>query len=207
MSSISQNYKELLKNIVERIDSKKLDIFKDFNTGDILNYVKFSDALHQYTKDFYKTLFEGIIVELDQKFMNSFERREKYESGGYRVRHIQTLNAYVEIKRRVYINKETKEYYYFIDDFLGLPPKMRYDPCVVAEVLNEAADNNSMLKVGKIVGRMINFNSSLNKDDWVIPRQTIKNMIIRANKNTFKEELKELDTPHSIFVMADEKWV
>lgn len=208
MSSIPQNYEYLLKKVIERIDCSKLDVFQKFkNSGDILNYVNFSDVLLQYTKDFYKELFKSIIVELDQKFMDSDERREKYESGGYRIRHVQTLNAYVEIKRRVYIDKETRECYYYIDDFLGLPPKMRYDPCVVAEVLNEAADNNSMLKVGKIVGRMINFDSSLKKDGYAIPRQTIKNIIMRANKDNFEEELIELETPNNIFVMADEKWV
>ena len=209
MSSIPQNYEYLLKNIIERIDCSKLNVFQKFKkSGDILNYVSFSDALHQYAKDFYKELFEGIIVELDQKFMDSDARREKYESGGYRIRHVQTLNAYVEIKRRVYIDKETKECYYYVDDFLGLPPKMRYDPCVVAEVLNETSDNNSMMKVGKIVGKMIHHDSSLKTDDnYAIPRQTIKNMIMRANKDNFEEELQELETPDSIFVMADEKWV
>lgn len=208
MSSISQNYEYLLKKVIEKIDCSKLNVFQDFiKSGDVLNYVNFSDTLHNYTKELYKDLFESIIVELDQKFMESAERRDNYESGGYRIRHIQTLNAYVEIKRRVYINKATRECYYYVDDFLGLPPKMRYDPCVVAEVLNEVADNNSMLKVGKIVGRLINFKSSINKDNWAIPRQTIKNMVVRANKENFIEELKELDTPNSIFVMADEKWV
>lgn len=164
MSSISQNYEYLLKKIKKRIDCSKLDVFQKFErSGDILNYVNFSDALHQYTKDFYKELFESLIIELDQKFMQSDERLEHYESGGYRVRHIQTLNAYVEIKRRVYIHKETHKCYYYIDDFLGLPPKTRFDPYVVAEILNEASDNNSMMKVGKIVGRMINFDSSLKK--------------------------------------------
>ena len=64
-----------------------------------------------------------------------------------------------------------------------------------------------MLKVGKIVGRMINFDSSLKKDNYSISRQTVKNIILRANKNNFEEDLKELDTPESIFVMADEKWI
>lgn len=208
MNSISQNYEYLLKKIIKRIDCSKLNVFQKFErSGDILNYVNFSDALHQYTKDFYKELFESLIIELDQKFMQSDERLENYESGGYRVRHIQTLNAYVEIKRRVYIHKETHKCYYYIDNFLGLPPKTRFDPCVVAEILNEASDNNSMMKVGKIVGRMINFDSSLKKDNYSISRQTVKNIILRANKNNFEEDLKELDTPESIFVMADEKWI
>lgn len=209
MSSIPQNYEYLLKKVIGKIDCSKLDVFQNFKkAGDVLNYVNFSDALHRYTKDLYKELFESIIIELDQKFMESLERRERYESGGYRIRHIQTLNAYVEIKRRVYIDKITRKCYYYVDDFLGLPPKTLYDPCVVAEVLNEAADNNSMQKTGKIVGRMINFDSSLKKDDYAIPRQTIKNMIMRStNNDNFKEELQELDTPESIFAMGDEKWV
>lgn len=208
MNSITQNYEYLLKKVIERINCSKFDVFQRFKrTGDVLNYVNFSDTLLQFSKDIYKELFESIILELDQKFMNSYERKEKYESGGYRTRHIQTINAYVEIKRRVYFDRKTKECYYFVDDFLGLPPKLRYDPCVVAEVLNEVADNNSMLKAGKIVGRMINFDSSLKKDNYAIPRQTVKNMVMRANKVNFEEDLKELDTPESIFVMADEKWV
>ena len=94
MNSITQNYEYLLKKVIERIDCNRFDVFQKFkSSGDVLNYVNFSDTLQQCTKDFYKELF--------------------------------TINAYVEIKRRVYFNKKTKECYYFVDDFLGLPPKLR----------------------------------------------------------------------------------
>lgn len=210
MKSITQNYEDLLKKALERVKINNLnETFQKFEmTGDVLNYVSFSDCLYNISKDFYKEAYESIISELDEQFMKSPERKDKYESGGFRFRHVQTLGAYVEIKRRVYLDKETRKFYYYVDDYLGLPPKVQYDPCVVAEILNEVSDNNSMQKTGKIVGRMIKFNSSLKTDDtYSIPRQTIKNIIMRANKETFKEDLKELDTPDSIFVMADEKWV
>lgn len=51
MSSITQNYEYLLKRVIEKIDCSKFDVFQGFKrTGDVLNYVNFSNYLiHLYS--------------------------------------------------------------------------------------------------------------------------------------------------------------
>lgn len=112
----------------------------------------------------------------------------------------------VNINRTIYLDRLTGKTYCHVDSKLGLPKYDRYDPCIKSMLVALYADHNSMIKVGKIIGERIGNDYSLNDNkSFTISRQTVYNSI--RNAKMFGVSVYSKETPDTLYIMADEKYV
>lgn len=91
---------------------------------------------------------------------------------------------------------------------MGLPKYDRYDPTVKAKIVELYADQNSMIKVGEIIGETIYATFSRNEErkKFNISRQTVYNIVRKAPKLLTNID-RQKTTPKILYIMADEKYV
>ena len=173
----------------------------------VTNYV---ELIKQTDKEFRKkalTLIKQVLEKADMLYRCSAERKQLYYVKQTRSRTIITVFGDLTYKRTEYIDKDTKAPFCYVDWKFDIRKRERYDPCVQALIIDGYADNNSMIKVGKIVGDRISgaFNTSID-GNTAIPRQTVRKIILRHQN--LKEEVERVDnTPDILYIMADEKFI
>lgn len=209
MNIISNNYENLIKNVLEKLIVKNIDkIFSNLSTKNgIDNYINIIKSIDNITFDIAQSLFQNIFSIIDSEFMNSYYRRKNFDSKGFKYRSLWTCFGYITIKRRIYKNKSTNDYYIHVDRYFGLPKHDKFDPYVCSLIVDTISDNNSMIKVGRQIGELIDKRVNLDNNKNEISRQQVKNIISKASKKNLEANLVELNTPENIYVMADEKWV
>ena len=202
IDSIETN--EYLTKLNERIDELVSPIV--FNPS-ALNYGMFISDLgyyvHSLARDIIKTVFEIA----DEEFFNRESRKQRYYSKAYRKREIITLFGHIIYYRHEYVDKDTGKPFIYIDEKIGLHRRDRYDPAVCAKLYERYAYTNSMINTGKDVGLDLNTPFSLDENRLLeaIPRQTVWKILHRFKRIDLP--IKPLDTPSTLYVMADEKYI
>lgn len=200
----SKNF--LIQQFIYKIKDK-LNILIDNFQNDISSnrycnlFISFQDMLNNLSSSFFVALFES----LDYLFKISSERKKKYHINKSNVeRTIVTIFGTLTFKRTLYQNKLTGEYFFYLDDLLGLESYRNYDPIVRAILVQDATltnPNHSSLHSSLY---SLNLNGYL-KNSLSIPKQTIYNFkretIIRPIQYDY------IHTNHTLYVMVDEKWI
>jgi len=161
----------------------------------------FQELLNSISKTFFEHYFEA----LDNQFRNSRERKEKYVINKSNVeRTLITIFGTITFKRTLYQNKITGEYFFYLDDLLGLEAYRNYDPLVRAILVQDSVLTNPNHTSRFSSLNTLNLIESL-KSSLFIPKQTIYK---------FKQESKikkicYAEIPHdkTLYVMVDEKWI
>ena len=201
----NENYCTALKN--------ELDLLLER----ILNPLVYKPGLHNYL-DIFQTLDGGLrsfslrmlkeqIEKKDAEYRNSDTRKRDYHIKQNRARTLITLFGEFTYSRTEYTDKHTGKPFCYIDTYLGLRKKERFDPFVQELIIQGYCDNNSMIKVGKEVGDRISgaFNSAKGRDT-AISRQTVYNILHRFASIT-TPIVPSLTTPKILYVMLDEKFI
>ena len=211
MQSITQSFTDELFKLL--ISNKNAENIVDelvapmvFNPSAVLysGLVSYTDALCKgISGDLLKRVFE----KMDEAFLNSPSRKERYYVKQYRERTIITIFGPVTYKRHEYQDKTTKDPFIYVDRKIGLFKRQRYDIVIYALAYEMYSISNSMIKVGRFLSQLIYpFTLSEERKYMAIPRQTIFNM-----NNLYKAikapEIKREDTPETIYIMADEKYI
>ena len=170
--------------------------------GNFVNYYNFINDLDSFNDSFIKDIIKNYFEYIDDCFFNSSYRKNFCKSNGfYERKNYVTLFGEITFKRRYYFDKNTKEYFFFTDLFLGLPKRKHFDPFVCAELCDQST-TESYSKAGKIIankiGKRINNNI-------VINRATVRNIVLSFNPE-YNEEA-ELKRVEKLFVMLDEKFI
>ena len=170
--------------------------------GNFINYYSFMNDLDSFNDSFMKDLIKEYFQYVDECFFHSSYRKNFCDSNGfYERKNYVTLFGEINFKRRYYYDKNTKEYFFFTDLFLGLPKRKHFDPFVCAELCDQST-TESYSKAGKIIsnkiGKRINNNI-------VINRATTRNIVLSFNPE-HNEEL-ELKRVEKLFIMLDEKFI
>ncbi|MFA6753496.1 MAG: UPF0236 family protein [Bacilli bacterium] len=206
MEIITQNYESLLKEMiinnfnhlinknVHRNDSKN----KVFNYIDILSNI--DDAMCSIAKKSIITIFNSI----DNGFKVSTERKSKYHIKAHHKRSIMTIFGEITFKRTFYTDKFNKGSFCYLDNYLGLKKHDYFDPYIKALVLDKAA-NNSASKVADYINNLIGNRVKITDPFNYISKQTIRNIILESELSNINP--KELTTPETLYVMADEKFI
>ena len=163
-----------------------------------------SDALAYIGRDALKATFE----EMDLAFRNSPHRTSNYYVKQTRYRTIMTVFGEVTYKRTEYIERSTRKPYCYVDRKIKLRSRERFDCTVQSLIVETYANQNSMIKVGQLVGDRIAGAYSLNSNrkQYTIPRQTVYNILHRLH--TIKVAATPVnETPDTLYVMADEKYI
>lgn len=216
MNIIPQNYVDLIKNvIISSLNNNVTQIINGLINGNTIdNYINVIKNVSNITNDIGKEIIIKTLDHIEHDFFISIYRKKYYDSKGKRKRTIMTAFGEITFYRRVYKHKlKTKgdiDYHYIhLDRYLGLPKRDYFDPYICSLVIDFASDNNSQIKVGKMIGEIISpkVNLESNRNLFNISRQQINNILIKASKIELDDTPHELDTPENIYVMADEKWV
>ena len=172
----------------------------------VIDYVSLVEDISQLTYETARAIFESSIEEMDLLFRNSPNRVQQFYVKHRRTRMLITPFGRVNINRTIYKDRATGKDYCYVDRKLGLPKYDRYDPCVKSMLVGLYADHNSMIKVGEIIGNRIgNAYSLSDSQEFTISRQTVHNTL--KNTRLLKPPVESSPTPHTLYIMADEKYV
>lgn len=206
MESITQNYEKILENLIINNFSEIIKQNKPINPNEnkVFNYIKILDTLDERICDIAKKSLITIFDSLDRGFKNSPERRHRYHIKAHTTRTIMTIFGEITYHKTIYQHKHNNTSFCFIDDYLGLKKYDYFDPYIKATILEYAA-NNPCTKVAKMINDLIGNRIKLKEPFQYISKQTIRNIILSSTIS--KPEIKELETPNDLYIMADEKFI
>lgn len=202
MNIISQFNDFLTKNFNNFLNKYFNNCNYWYKSSDFNNYLSFMNDLDSFSNSFMKDAIVAYFEYIDNVFFNSPYRKRFCESKGfYERKNFVTIFGNINFKRRYYYDKFTKEHFYFVDLFLGLPKRKHFDPIVCSEIVNKAAEF-SYSKSGKLVAEKI---GSKIDNNFYISRATARNIVL--NFNPIINEEYEMKRVEKLYVMLDEKFV
>lgn len=208
MNIVSQNYNNLLKNIISNTFSSSLDyMLSQFNnvSNNVFNYVNLLSNLDNTLCDIARNSLITYFESIDKSFKHSLERKRKYEVKSYHKRTILTIFGEITFFRTFYKSKLTGKNFYYVDRFLGLHKYDYFDPYLKSIVI-EYSSFNSYPKVAKHLNDLIGNRISIKDKQKYFSRQTIRNIILKSNISNVNYNPK-LYTPDTLYIIADEKWI
>ena len=192
---ITKNFNNYLKNYFNNMN------YVD-KQGSFSNYYNFINDLDSFNDSFIKDIIKSYFEYIDECFFNSSYRHNFCDSNGfYERKNFVTLFGEINFKRRYYYDKNTNEYFFFTDLFLGLPKRQHFDPFVCAELI-EQSTTESYSKTGKIISSKIGKRTN---NSITINRATVRNIVLSFNPQYDEEN--ELKRVEKLFVMLDEKFI
>lgn len=205
MNIIPNNYEKILKNMIfNQISSNlKNSLFKN-NTNKVFNYINLISNLDSSLCDIAKNSLVTIFETIDKSYSDSIERKHKYHIKAHSKRSILTIFGEITFNRTFYSDKHNKGSYCYLDRFLGLKKYDYFDPYIKATVIEYSA-NNSIPTVVNMINELIGNRIKLENKIKYINRQTIRNIILEAKISN--PETKQLETPNTLYIIADEKWI
>ncbi len=198
LDSISKLFDHFLKKLSE----------PHFQLHSLDNYVELIENTAQISHEIGRTMLVNALEKMDLEYKNSNIRKQYYHVKVTRERTLITVFGQISFKRTIYEDKATGKSYTYLDRKLGLPKYDRYDPTVKAMIVELYSNQNSMIKVGEIIGSKIfsPFTTSNARHSHRISRQTVHNIVSKVP--TVKQGFhRRLRTPKVLYIMADEKYV
>ena len=206
MNIISNNYEKILKEMIFNQFSSNLkkELYKTDNTNKVFNYINLlsnlDNKLCNIAKESLITIFEAI----DKSYCNSIERKHKYHIKAHLPRTILTVFGEITFTRTFYTDRYNKGSYCYLDRFLGLKKHDYFDPYIKATIIEYSA-NNPIPTVVNMINELIGNRIKLEDKIKYLNRQTIRNIILDSKLSN--PESRQLDTPDTLYVIADEKWI
>lgn len=206
MDIISENYEKILKEMIFNQFSSNLkkELNKTNNTNKVFNYVNLLSNLDNSLCEIAKKSLITIFKAIDNSYKNSVERKHKYHIKSYMPRTILTIFGEITFIRTFYSNKDGKGSFCYLDRFLGLKKHDYFDPYIKATIVEYSA-NNSVPTVCRMINDLIGNRISLKKKNEYLNRQTVRNIILDSKISN--PSYNELNTPETIYIIADEKFV
>ena len=205
MNIISNNYEKVLKEMIfNQFSSNLKEELNKITTNNVFTYVNLISNLDQALCDIARNNLVVIFETIDKSYSNSIERKHKYHIKAHHNRTILTIFGEITFNRTYYSFKDGTGSFCYLDRYLGLKKHDYFDPYIKSLVVEYAA-NNSVPTICNMINELIGNRVKLNGKIKFLIRQTARNIILDAKfANPPK---KELDTPESIYIIADEKWV
>jgi len=206
MNIISNNYEKILKEMIFNQFSSNLKkaLYNTDNTNKVFNYIdlvsNLDNSLCNIAKESLITIFETI----DKSYSNSTERKHKHHIKAHLPRTILTVFGEITFTRTFYTDKHNKGSYCYLDRFLGLKKHDYFDPYIKATIVEYSA-NNPIPTVVDMINDLIGNRIRLENKFKYLNRQTIRNIILDSKLSN--PEPRQLDTPETLYIIADEKWV
>ncbi len=155
-------------------------------------------------KSLHQDVLRAILESMDTTYRNSPERHKVAVVKDTRERTLWTRLGPLTYKRTIYQRKRDKHCFCYLDEYLGLPKYIKFDPTIRSMVIEAASQSNSLLKVGKAIGQP-SFETFGQSQASPISRQSIRNILKHAEINV--PPISASKTPSTLYIMADEKFV
>lgn len=212
MNILSQNFRDVLKNRLKSkincLTSSFVDNLMDSFTNVDNNYLTVVSEANRVSNNIAKEIIIEVIEEFDAYYRVSKERKRTYYVNKKNVsRTITTILGDLTFTRTLYETKDRSEYYFYIDELLGLPKYDHYDPIIKGLAIRETFYTNQA-QAGRIVGERITDIANLtdkNTSPFAISRQTVNNWLGEWNTTIVYE--RHNSTPRTLYIMADEKYI
>ena len=194
----------IINQIISNLKSKLSELLDEFIIDNSKNryvniFLKLQNLINEISVTFISNLFETLEIQ----FRNSSKRKEKYYISKSNVkRTIITIFGTITFYRTLYINKLTGEYYFYVDDVLGLESYKNYDPIVRAILVQDSVITNPNHTSKYSPLDILNLKNRLNES---IPKQTIYKF--KQDTKIRKINYEEIETDKTLYVMVDEKWI
>ena len=206
MIIIPNNYEKILKEMILNQFSSNLknELNKNSNPNKVFNYINLLSNLDNSLCEIAKNSLITIFETIDKSYSNSIERKHKYHIKAHHKRSIMTIFGEITFTRNFYTDKNNNGSYCYLDRFLGLKKHDYFDPYIKATIIEYSA-NNSIPNVCNMINELIGNRIKLKNKIKYLNRQTIRNIILESI--TSIPPKKELITPETLYIIADEKWV
>ena len=214
MNIISQSLTNVLKNkikiLLNPIWYQTVDCIVDnlLQTSNSENqYFSLMNNIESSIANLVKNAVISTFKELDNEFRNSPQRMANYYVNKSNVaRTLITIVGDISFSRTYYKSKFSNKKFFYIDTAFNLPKQDHYDPIVKGIAINNAINTSqaqAARDISSVVGNISYFmdKSSVNN----IPRQSIYNWIKKWNTPDIVP--KSIETPETLYVMADEKYI
>lgn len=202
----SSNY---TNHIYSLFQEQSINLISPLNQSfSIYNYTDYIESLGSLYREFVCQTLVNTINSMDEAFKTSSLRKRDFHIHQTRQRTLITVFGVIHFNRTIYKNKYSGKSFTYIDRKLGLPKYDRYDPCIKSMVIEDYANSNSMIKTGEHIGDRIYspFSTKPHREHYRISRQTVYN-ILKNELPHLSQCLSPTNTPHTLYIMADEKYV
>ncbi len=200
--------KRLKENILSITDAFVNEIIKSLTMVDNSNkYFSLVSTIQEQTRNLILKVLVDTFEEIDNAYSMSHERKAKYYINKSKVRRtLVTPFGEITFNRNYYVSKLNKSKLFFIDYVFGLPKYDHYDPIVKGMAIDKAVSLDQA-KAGRETGEQISTLKELCLDRKLlhISRQSIYNWL--NEWKTPKSVYEPVDTPKTLYVMADEKFL
>lgn len=214
MYSIPQNLKNVLKNKIKTLINPIL-----YNTIDLMidNLLADSDNSNKYFSLFssiqssVREMIRKVIIttfeEVDANFKESIYRKSRYYINKSNVeRTLVTIVGEIRFTRTYYKNKLSNNKFFYVDKVFDLPKYDHYDPIIKGFAIDNAVKTSqaqSARDTSYFIGELKHF-MDLELVN-TISRQSVYNWIKEWNTPNIVPA--SVETPETLYVMADEKYI
>lgn len=204
MKNSSKNF--IINQLIHNFKSKFDDLIEKFNYDNSNNrYTNFMIETQKFMNNLTSSFLVYYFESLDNEFKNSLERKQKYFINKSNIeRTIITIFGTITFKRTLYQHKLTGEYYFYLDDLIGLDAYKNYDPVVRSILVQDSVLTNPNHVSSFSSLNVLDLNNHL-KNYISIPKQTIYKF--KQEAKITKIEYDEIPHENTLYVMVDEKWI
>lgn len=195
VNQLTSTFKNKLFSIIEQF-------MQDISNKRYTNmFLLFQELMNHFSLSFFQSYFEA----LDLEFKNSLERNQKYFINKSNVeRTLITIFGTITFKRTLYQHKLTGEYYFYLDDLLGIDAYRNYDSLVRGIFIQDSILTNPHHT------SLFSFFNTLHLKEYLrsaisIPKQTIYSFL--QDTKIRKVHYDEISHNKTLYVMVDEKWI
>ncbi|MEG2230383.1 MAG: UPF0236 family protein [Bacilli bacterium] len=204
MTSIPQNYINLITNVIKNKINESLINLNIDNNDSIMNYVTILENLDTALNSSILIALKSYFEQIDLEYMNSNERKRKYDIKDYCERTILTIFGELTFKRYFYKSKMNDKSFCYLDRKLGLKKYQYFDPYIRSLVVSKCA-TKSISETCREINDMIGKRVTTEEKFKYLNRQSARNIILES---ILADDIdQELETPEEIYILADEKFI
>ena len=178
-----------------------------FTTNAENKYFWLINSIQSSTREMIKKIVISTFEEIDQNYRYSAERLSSYYINKSNVaRTLITIVGEIKFNRTYYKCKYSNKKFFFIDKAFDLPKYDHYDPIIKAIAINNFTSTSqaqASRDISAFTGDLKYFMEPNTVN--IIPRQSIHNWIKEWNTPNIIPT--SVDTPDTLYVMADEKYI
>ena len=186
-----------MENILHDFNENVISLMTEFLKNSIMEggLSNFTDDLNDTLMKLGYDLTKFALEYAEEIIFNLKERRNEFESLEKDDRKIITIFGEIDFKRRYYLDKETEQRVYLLDEYFKIAPKERLLENVETKLIEEAIETNYE-KAGKVAAYKTE-----------ISKQTIMNKISELNINIEETKPVQKKIVDNIYCIADEDHV